>query len=135
MKLERLDLQHQNTLKHEETLSNESIQLRKEVSELQTKCDQLVHSFTVDMKDRDIAVLREKEAWNEERKQLLKQLDEFKIDIEQGKELHRDLVDKQTQLERQADVQIRLAREEEWAKTRAVESEKREVCHSSIEKA
>ncbi len=127
MQFERLDVEHQKTIKHEQDLSDHCAELQTEVASWKSKSDQLTHAFNVENSDRSLMVLKEKQAWEQEKKDLSEKLEEALRQVEDDKRYQQELLAKQMDAERQHDLQLRAVREEEWAKQRTMESEKRQA--------
>lgn len=113
--------------RRQDELLNENASLTKEVSRLQSHCDQLTHQYTVESSNKDLALLRDRNAWSTEREDLNKQLASVRRALTDAKHVESELQEKLTEKEREMANRVRAAREEEWTKARVLDQERRDA--------
>jgi hypothetical protein len=77
--------------------------------------------------DYQLALLKERNEWQHEKSTLRHQVEEVRQELAQTKQMNEELTERLAQTEKQSSAKIQSAREEEWSKMRAIETEKRDV--------
>nr|KAJ3420617.1 hypothetical protein HK105_005467 [Polyrhizophydium stewartii] len=121
------DLSH--SMRRQDELTTENASLTKELDKTKSRLEQSVHEFN----DMKLATLKERDDSNNQISQLKEKTVELKSSIKTLNGTIQDLRQKQSSSEKEFMERIRLAREEEWSKISALESEKSEE-HDRLKK-
>ena len=106
---------------------HETDHLRKEVATLTNNLHQVTHQFKVESSDQQLAFMKERKQWEQERNEHKTLLGSKLHELAQRETIIKDLHLKLDSVQKNVQVEVRRAREEEWTRHRDLESAKQQV--------
>lgn len=126
-KVSRLEDELHNAIKSLEQSRQENSNINVALNKSSVRQDEIVHQFKLEAENAHFAFVKERAEWEQQRTELKKQLDSKQHEINQFKSMLQEKDESVAAIERATIEKVRIAREEEWAKLRDVDTEKRDV--------